>query len=91
MNKIDVWLKCLVMAVLAALVTGLLSKDDLRSRIITFIAGICAGGIAIIICSILHLNDTVEVISVLISSSFISTIYPILQRWAIRVTNKKLP
>lgn len=91
MNKLEAWLKFLIISLLAATVAALLSKDDLKTRIITFFSGFFSGLACIIVCSILELGNTIEVISVLIASSFISTIYPLLQRWAQRMTNKKLP
>lgn len=82
-------IKALILIVSSAGVTGALSKDSWKNVIKNFIAGIGAGVVSFIICSTTSLNPTWTLMIVMVSTGFVSSLWPALGDIALKYLKRK--
>lgn len=84
--------KYIALIFFAASLTALQSWDSSKNIWYVgrkWLAGILAGGITLIICDMSGISQSITTILCVIASSFISSIYPIIEKYVKLLTEKK--
>jgi len=79
-----------IMATLAAMVTAMLSKEEIWAKVKTFIAGVCCGIVLALILMNTSISEAWRGVIISGSSAFVSTFWPMLGRLTTSLVEKYL-